>query len=47
MKKLVLILFAMGLFTMTLSSCRNNKSAGDKIEDAADDVADDIQDAVN
>lgn len=46
MKRLFLLLFAMGLFTTTLTSCRE-KSTGDKIEDAADDVADDVGDALD
>lgn len=40
MKKVFLLLFALGLFTTTLTSCRDQEDAGDKIEDAADDVGD-------
>lgn len=38
MKRLFLILFAMGTLATTMTSCR--KDAGDKLEDAADDVGD-------
>lgn len=43
MKKVFLILFAIGLMSIGLTSCREKKSVGDKIED----VADDIEDAVD
>lgn len=40
MKKTFLILFVAGLLSTGFISCRENKSAGDKIEDVADDVED-------
>lgn len=55
MKKLLLVLFVLGSVaaTTTMTSCRD-KSAGDKIEDAADDfgdavdkAADDVEDAAD
>ena len=47
MKKVFLILFAAGLMSTGFTSCRENKTTGDKIEDVADDIADDIDDAIN
>lgn len=43
MKKVFLILFAAGLMSTSFTSCRENKTVGDEIED----VADDIEDAVD
>ncbi|HLW31947.1 MAG TPA: hypothetical protein VKX40_06780 [Aequorivita sp.] len=43
MKKLFLILFAVGLMTTGFTSCREKKTIADDIED----VADDIEDAVD
>ncbi|MCZ4318039.1 hypothetical protein O4H26_03460 [Aequorivita viscosa] len=43
MKKVFLILFAVGLMSASFVSCRENKTVGDEIED----VADDIEDAVD
>jgi len=40
MKKLFLVLFAAGLMSTSFSSCRENKTVGDEIEDVADDVED-------
>lgn len=40
MKKVFLILFAAGLMASSFTSCRDNKTAGDKVEDVADDVED-------
>ncbi|CAM3450796.1 hypothetical protein [Aequorivita lipolytica] len=47
MRKVFLILFAAGLMATSFTSCRENKTAGEEIEDVADDVADDIEDAVD
>ncbi len=47
MKKVFLMLFAVGLLSTGFTSCRDQKDTGDKIEDAVDDVADDIEDAVD
>lgn len=47
MKKVFLLLFAVGLLTTGFTSCRENKDVGDKIEDVADDVADDVGDALD
>lgn len=46
MKRLFLILFAIGLTTTSLTSCRE-ESAGDKVEDAVDDVGDSVEDAAD
>lgn len=43
MKKVFLILFVAGLMSISFTSCRENKTVADDIED----VADDIEDAVN
>ncbi len=43
MKKVFLILFAVGLMSTGFTSCREKKTVGDKVED----VADDIEDAVD
>ncbi|MDN3724571.1 hypothetical protein QRD02_09260 [Aequorivita sp. SDUM287046] len=43
MKKVFLILFAAGLMATSFSSCRENKTIADDVED----VADDVEDAVN
>lgn len=40
MKKVFLLLFMAGLFSTGFVSCRDQKSAGDQIEDVADDVED-------
>ncbi len=40
MKKVFLILFAVGLMSTSFISCRENKTVGDEIEDVADDVED-------
>lgn len=42
---LFIVLFSLSL--MTTTSCREQKSTGDKIEDAIDDVGDGIEDAVD
>lgn len=47
MRKLFLILFAAGLMSTGFTSCRENKTTGDKIEDAVDDIGDDIDDALD
>ena len=43
MKKLILILFVAGIMGTSFTSCRENKTVADDIED----VADDVEDAVN
>ncbi|WP_262707633.1 hypothetical protein [Aequorivita ciconiae] len=40
MRKVILILFAAGLFSTSLISCRENHTVADDIEDVADDVGD-------
>lgn len=40
MKKVFLILFAAGLMATSFTSCRENKTVADDIEDVADDVGD-------
>ena len=39
-RKLVLGFFMMGLMASGFTSCREEKSLGDKVEDVADDVED-------
>lgn len=43
MKKVFLILFAAGLMATSFTSCRENKTVADDIEDVADDVGDAIE----
>jgi len=40
MKRLFLILFAIGLMCTSFTSCREKKTVGDEIEDVVDDVED-------
>lgn len=50
MRKIMLtfaVLFTLGTAMTTFTSCRDTKSTGDKIEDAADDVGDAVGDAVD
>lgn len=54
MKKLSYLFIALFSLSLLTTSCREQKSTGDKIEDAIDDagdamedVADDVEDAVN
>jgi|26BtaG_2_1085354.scaffolds.fasta_scaffold00002_41 predicted small secreted protein len=42
MKKTLLILFAVGLLSTSFTSCRENKTVADDIEDVADDIGDAI-----
>ncbi|MDW5290409.1 hypothetical protein [Formosa sp. PL04] len=44
---LFLVAIAMTASLSTFTSCRDQKSAGDKIEDVADDVGDGIEDAAD
>jgi hypothetical protein len=47
MKKTI-FMFAIALFTMSIAtSCREEKSTGEKIEDTVDEVGDDVEDAVD
>ena len=41
---LMLLLFTISI---TAVNCRDQRSTGEKIEDAAEDVADDVEDAVD
>lgn len=43
MKRIFLLLFAVGLLSTSFTSCRDQNTVADDIED----VADDIEDAVN
>ncbi|WP_255419890.1 hypothetical protein [Mesonia sp. K7] len=43
MKKIFLVLFAMGILSTSFVSCREET----KVEDAVEDAADDIEDAVD
>lgn len=48
MKKVILIMFTMGLFATGLTSCRDTtKDAGDQIEEAADEVGDEVEQAAD
>lgn len=40
------VLFTLGTAITTFTSCRDTKSTGDKVEDAADDVGDAVEDVV-
>lgn len=40
MKKVFLVLFAAGLMATSFTSCRENKTVADDIEDVADDIGD-------
>jgi len=40
MRKAILILFAMGLMATGFTSCRENKTVADDVEDVVDDVED-------
>lgn len=40
MKKVFLMLFAIGLLSTGFTSCRENKDIGDDIEDVVDDIGD-------
>jgi len=40
MKKVFLILFVVGLMATSFTSCRENKTVADDVEDVADDVED-------
>lgn len=46
MKKTILSLLLVSLFTLSISSCRE-KTTGEKVEDAVENVADDVEDAVD
>ena len=48
-KSAYILLFAIAMtFSLsTFTSCRDQKTAGDKIEDVADDVGDGIEDAAD
>lgn len=50
MKKVMLsivVLFMTATTVTTIVSCRENKTTGEKIEDAADDVGDEMEDAAD
>lgn len=45
MKKLLLSLLLVSIFTISFSSCR--ETTGDKVEDSVEEVADEVEDAVD
>lgn len=47
MKKLSYVFVLLFATSIILTGCREEKSTGDKVEDAVEDVADDIEDAVD
>ncbi|MBW2960906.1 hypothetical protein [Mesonia aestuariivivens] len=47
MKKLFLSLFLVGTLAATFTSCREEKSTEEKVEDAAEDVGDSMEDAAD
>ena len=47
MKKLSFLFIALFSLSLITTSCREQKSTGDKIEDVADDVGDAIQDVAD
>jgi len=44
MIKKILVIAVIAVFTFGTAGCREEKTTGEKIEEAADDVADDIED---
>ncbi|MGJ5643345.1 hypothetical protein [Formosa sp. S-31] len=42
---IILVMFALGTTSLSVTSCRENKTTSEKIEDAADDIGDGIEDA--
>tara|TARA_R110002020_G_scaffold371974_8_gene583514 strand:- start:358 stop:504 length:147 start_codon:yes stop_codon:yes gene_type:complete len=47
MKRLFLTLFTVGILATSFTSCREQNSAADDVEDAVDDAGDAIEDAVD
>ena len=47
MKKLAQLFTLFFAVSILFSGCREEKSTGEKVEDAVEDVADDIEDAVD
>lgn len=50
MKKLLysmLMIFALSLSVSTVSSCREDKSAGEEVEDGMEEAADEVEDAAD
>lgn len=47
MKKVILIMFTMGLFVTGFSSCRDTAGDQDPIEEAADEVGDEVEQAAD
>ncbi|MDA0176619.1 MULTISPECIES: hypothetical protein [Mesoflavibacter] len=47
LKKSIYALVLMFSLATAFTSCREEKSTGEKVEDAVEDVADDIEDAVD
>lgn len=47
MKKIAYTFVLLFAASVIFTGCREEKSTGDKIEDAVEDVADDIEDAVD
>jgi len=47
MKKLTYLFIALFSLSLLTTSCREEKSTGDKIEDAVDDTGDAIEDAAD
>lgn len=43
MRRVLLILFAVGLLSTGFTSCRDKKDIGDDIEDVVDDVGDALE----
>ena len=47
MKKFAQLFTLLFAVSVLFSSCREEKSTGEKVEDAVEDVADDVEDAVD
>lgn len=47
MKKLILMLAVLFSLSIVLTGCRDEKTAGDKIENTVDDIGDGIEDAAD
>ncbi|WP_452220820.1 hypothetical protein [Lacinutrix salivirga] len=47
MKKLAYTFILLFSLSIVLTGCRDEKSTGEKVEDAVEDVADDVEDAAD
>ncbi|XLS30568.1 hypothetical protein ACJD0Z_07015 [Flavobacteriaceae bacterium M23B6Z8] len=47
MKKIIYIITMLCILAITFTGCREDKSAGEKIEDGVEEVGDGVEDAVD